>query len=237
MGRIVSSVTLAAFIAAAAFVPPAAATSAPALDCTQQNATPNNFTRADLAACGISTYPLSGTSVLPGGGTSYNYDTPTGTFSDLVLPVGFDPVTAGPELDQLYGIPPAPPDPAGRAQWVTGMESLQPQSPPASNSFVAVLPAPRHDYRYNPIWGGWQVETNAYNMFTGDDTWYTEPHITETTCTSPQSVAFWGGVGGTGGVSGSIPDLLGQDGTEWDPGGNKGQGTLCVGGSNRFVEH
>lgn len=162
----------------------------------------------------VGTYPLSSVTDLPGGGESYNFaEGNGGTFSLLVPPAGFDPTTATDQQLNEYAFPPRPNplDTAAYAQWAGTVGEAVPVQVPSS---LFALGA-RHD-RVTSQWGGW-IADGSQNTFTSEETDYTEPHITESSCPSGQDGSFWSGIGGFNSNDGYVSSL-GQDGTDYDGG-------------------
>ena len=165
---------------------------------------------AQLQQCGLSQIPLTSTTPMLGGGASYNYAMPDGqVYSLYQAPVGFDPTTASPTLDEAYGIPTPPPtsspaytswqrsvsgpvaDPVPRPYLVT-------TASPLSHAGLLATPAVS-----NSIWAGYGQGGSGW---TEAQAWYDEPTLGVTHCSNPAAL-FWAGIGGVN--SGN----LGQDGT------------------------
>jgi hypothetical protein len=77
---------------------------------TDPNWNPYSGTAAQATACGLTVYPLIGTTKLPDGGTRYVYQESGGnTTTENVPPKGFNVLDASPAERALYGIPSEPP--------------------------------------------------------------------------------------------------------------------------------
>lgn len=102
---------------------------------TNPNWNPYSGTAAQATACGLTVYPLIGTTKLPDGGTRYVYQESGGnTTTENVPPKGFNALDASPSERALYGIPSEPPltDATAYAHWleeVAGMKHFV-QPPP-----------------------------------------------------------------------------------------------------------
>jgi hypothetical protein len=166
---------------------------------------------AQLAACGYSYAPLTSTTSLPDGGTSYNYALPGGqTTSILQPPAGFNPATASAAEDEAYGIPPAPsPQSAGYADWKALADGTTAPVNPRASLVVGDNPVSGSTSTPNPSSGGSSAAPDLTVNPSGDwsgygqsgsgwtETWlaYYEPTLGTTHCSNP-AVGFWDGIGG-----------------------------------------
>jgi hypothetical protein len=152
-------------------------------------ADPYAYTPAELAADGISTYPLSGTRPLPDGGTSYDYDLPDGSvFSIRVPPPGFDPLQATTAELAAYSIPSPPQgNPNAYAAWVSNWSQIGEMDfpvPPFVTNATVVL----HGINRN-IWSG-RIAEGSQNSFDGASADWTQPHVDTSYCDRPNSAHF-----------------------------------------------
>ncbi len=164
---------------------------------------PYEYTAADAQACGLNVIPLSGSALLPDGGTRYDYIAGSGAVTHIsVPPAGFDPTTATASEIALYNLPPRPADLNQLAAWDTQFAKVKFVPAP---SFLVELPNVHADTTSNN-WSGYGITGNQ-NQFNVTGVGYYEPTFGGSRCTTNAEVT-WSGIGGW-----SPSDPLGQDGT------------------------
>jgi|HubBroStandDraft_6_1064221.scaffolds.fasta_scaffold00015_38 hypothetical protein len=107
---------------------------------TGANWNPYDGTAAEAQACDLTVYPLTGTTMLPDGGTRYVYQGPGNkTITETAPPPGFNPLKVSAAELALYGLPPEPPvnNPIARAHWLTEVESIKSWVTPTSFLYTA----------------------------------------------------------------------------------------------------
>lgn len=182
--------------------PSPASTACPALTNPQWNA--YDGSPAQATACGLTTYPLSSETTLPDGGTQWSYATPGNPIIANYPPTGFDPVTATPAEQSLYGIPAEPPatDPAAQAQWLSALDHIKSWVKPSS--FLVANPTVSNSI-YSDNWSGYMdVESSGYFHYAWEE--FIQPYDNSSHCTYRDETT-WSGIGGDGNND------LGQDGT------------------------
>lgn len=191
-------------------------------DTESNNWNPYDLSAAELAACDMTAYPMTSIEPLPGGGSDWIYETPSGPMGMLVPPANFDPATA--TADQLaeYGIPtePAASDAVLHDAWSQMIAGMTHPAQP----FNVMIGLNAKQFNRNPLnyvqdgpWalsprGGWvgytDDETSGYFHYAWSA--WIEPSPLNGRCgLDAGAAAFWTGLGGTGGSSD-----LGQAGTE-----------------------
>jgi hypothetical protein len=140
--------------------------------------------------------------VLPDGSTETVYELPDGeVITSITPPSGFNPLTADDSLLTKYGFPLRPSDPDDLRAWNAAMSAYK-FSVPATDAIqvasdtASALAIPT---RYGQ-WGGytagtWSTQSRTYVAVKGN---FTVPSNVGT-CSDTNSVAFWIGLGGTGG--------------------------------------
>lgn len=110
--------------------------------------------RSAFEACGISTFPVTGISNLPGGGHAYSYKVGGMMVTLRVPPASFDPATASSARLAQYYFPPRPASAAAAARWKQqyGHSRAVPAPPFLVQADVslappALIPASRPDAR------------------------------------------------------------------------------------------
>ncbi len=150
------------------------------------------YTPDQLAACGISTYPLLSETALADGGIQYNYDVNGVLESEPVPPLGFDPATAPLSELQTYGIPPEPLDVSAQGAWLRMIQNLHFVTPPP---FIATVPASFTSYSRN--WAGYEALKGDGTFYSSESTW-PEETLHSSSC-STYALATWTGLGGAAG--------------------------------------
>lgn len=168
---------------------------------------PYSHSQADLAACGVRTFPRQNTTNLPDGGTEYTYTVDGRQVDFRVPPSGFDANRADASTLAFYHIPPRPEGGEALTRWQSAASKMHFVTPPPFLAAVpgvsAALAAGTGTTYYN--WSGYEA-TASYSRYTDADMTYIEPSALSTTCTNNGEVT-WAGLGGDG-VS-----QLGQIGT------------------------
>lgn len=140
---------------------------------------------------------------LPDGGIVTTYAFPDGEVMTVPTPPpGFDPLTATDAQLTEYGFPLPPSEASDHAEWAAAMAAFTSDDPPTGPLQVELgSPPPGATYttKYT-IWGGYIAGATS----TQSDTYVAVKGVfhvpTNTgTCASSNRVAFWIGLGGTGG--------------------------------------
>jgi Peptidase A4 family len=157
-----------------------------------------------LAACGVKTFPLSGTSATSDGGTAYHYNVRGRQISFMVPPARFNPATAKADELAMYGLPTRPPASQGvrQALWDSVVSK---QSFPKPPQFLAEIPVKASTTFKNLNWSGYG-DSGGAGAFTESTGVYVEPYDHGTSCAG-NSAVFWVGLGGVN------TGNLAQDGT------------------------
>ena len=181
------------------------------------------YTRAALADCGISTYPLTSIVPVASGGKDYEYALPGGGVAhQYVPPKGFDAATASTSALAAYGIPPVPPTTGGLEGLIRWAQSLHHISfgPPTPYLATSDASAPAFSGKASGAaatytgsnWAGYGLCPNSTDTFGSCDTnvftsvagSYIEPSYNNYSCAGesvdgvaePPATVIWAGIGG-----------------------------------------
>jgi hypothetical protein len=181
---------------------------------------PYDLSSAVLAACDMTAYPLSSIQPLPGGGSEWVYQTPSGDTGVIVPPPSFDPKTASADQLSEYGIPAEPPtsDAVAHDAWAKMIAGMTQPAPPRTEIIESDAPQFKRDplsyvtdgpYAGSAT-GGWvgytDNESSGYFHYAWSD--YIEPAQLSSRCGLDSAAVFWIGLGGVNNND------LGQAGTE-----------------------
>lgn len=176
-------------------------------------------TPAQLQSCDLGEVPLSSTTTLPGGGTSYNYTLSDGqTYSVVQPPTGFDPSTASAAENAAYGVPPEPSALSpGYATWKTLADGNY--APVQKRSYLVVAdqpisrpqPSPGTSTNGSVSSSNWAGYSQSGSGWTETQVAYVEPYLGSTSCSNPQ-VSFWAGIGDQSNALGQTGTASGEDG-------------------------
>jgi hypothetical protein len=167
-------------------------------------------TPAEVAACGLIAYQLTGTARLADGGTPATYAIPgAAPINENVPPAGFDPLTAtASELSQ-YGLSPEPPasEPEAQAHWLSMVGHMK--TPAAATPFLVGVPGVHNSYGSGTYtsdnWSGYMdIEPSGYFHYAYGE--FVQPYDNANNC-SQYAETTWTGVGGR------TSNNFGQDGT------------------------
>jgi hypothetical protein len=186
-------------------VAPVGASTAPT--CTG-GTNPYGDTPEVLAACGLTTYPLSSSGTLPDGGSSYTYEINGTSVTFNVPPAHFNPVSATEEQLKAYGIParPSPSSGVAFAQWVLKYRHAHIQTPPPSLISAPLVNTPL----ITSNWSGYIATNSSSTYYDFVNTQFVQPSNTVSTCTGGTGISLgsiWAGLGGHN------TNYLAQDGT------------------------
>jgi hypothetical protein len=162
----------------------------------------------------ITVYPVD--TPLPNGGLETTYALPDGEVIVVKTPPpGFDPLTATDAELTEFGFPLPPPDDSGLQEWMSAMSAYQSNDPPVEPIEFALDDSTLVRYSSCPpycIWGGYTAgtwDTQSHKYVAVKSSFYVPA---KTGCDDSNQVAFWIGLGGTGGQY--SPDNLVQQGIE-----------------------
>ena len=214
-GILITPLSSSVQVAAGSIMPQVTNSAGTASSCAGGN--PYSNSAAIDEACGLTVSPLTSTSNLADGGTSYNYMVGDLSVHQIVPPANFNPSTASAAELSLY----APPMPSGataqaRAAWQAVVPKLHAVTPVP---FLVSDPKLTYGPGNSTNWAGYSDTSPSNTAYTSSDATFNQPIIGASTCLQ-NSEATWGGLGGAAGGD----DGLAQDGTSIGQGSGNSYG-------------